>query len=128
MHSGASWRVRITPPPPPDSKAATNQQLVSLPPIGLGQRPSKAANTRMAIKSSILQTSAVDTSNSGRSNHSDAAGEDDKPKVRLTLWRADGLMGTVELDAGLKVRRADTVAGLVMGRPSAYLLKHSLHK
>ena len=140
LPTGASWRIKITPPPPDSGGRVGNQQVVALPPIGVGKRSSAANGHRTAVKSAILQASTVDVQHdaatalkSDRGGGSvdgaaAAAGKDDKPKVRLTLWRLEVLVGSVELDVGLKVHRADAIAGLIMGRPSAYLLKHPLHR
>ena len=53
-------------------------------------------------------------------------GQDEPPRVMLTLWRREVLVGSMELDAALKVRKSDQFAGLILGRPASSVLKQPL--
>lgn len=48
--------------------------------------------------------------------------------VKLVLWRRDLLSGTLELDEALRVRKASTMIGLIMGYPSTAILRQPLAK
>lgn len=143
---GSCWRVKLTPP-------EGQGQVVSLPSITSHRRGStNMSSMKRQPKSAILQASLLEpkkvqfTSQISSAVQMSAAqisaaqvsaaqvaetgvqGVEEKPKVQLTLWRRDLLVGTMELDTNLRIRRAGAMAGLVMGQPSSVMMKQSLYK
>ncbi|GFR51631.1 hypothetical protein Agub_g13986 [Astrephomene gubernaculifera] len=51
-----------------------------------------------------------------------------KTVARIILWRRDLLMGVVELDEHLVVRKADVSTGLIVGLPPSALQRMPLHR
>ncbi len=119
VYSGAAWRVKIT--PPVDSKLGT------LPAVG--KNASSVTNNRRLPKSAILQAALYEAkSHKHQGTQLSASIDDEKPRVRITLWKRELLVGSMELDPSMKVKHADQNAGLIMGRPVSVLLKQSLSK
>lgn len=81
-----------------------------------------------ALLAKDVEGPAGDQGAASGGNGADAkqGGEDEPPRVMLTLWRREVLLGSLELDAALKVRKADLSAGLILGHPASSLLKKPL--
>ncbi|GFR45040.1 hypothetical protein Agub_g6410 [Astrephomene gubernaculifera] len=58
----------------------------------------------------------------------DSSKENSDARIKLTLWRRDLLTGVVELDENMLIRRASPLTGLIVGIPSASMLKKPLHR
>ena len=127
------WRVKLTPP------EIKEGQVVTLPSINSHKRG--LANTtlmRRQPKSAILQASLVergkarlqrDASSVPQLEFSGDQGvNNSRPKIKLTLWRHELLVGTMELDMNLRVRRAGMIAGLIMGRSPEGMLRQNIYK
>lgn len=55
--------------------------------------------------------------------------DDGTPHVKLTLWKRELLVGTMELDVTqMRVHKLDQNCSLIMGRSSGQILKQPLHR
>lgn len=133
---GSCWRIKMTPP-----ETGTGQ-VVALPTIATAAARSSTSNiaaARRQPRSCIMQTSLVEAKhhNTDRESTSQlailgtstaAAAADERPRVKLILWKRELLVGTMELDASLRIRRAGPMAGLIMGRPPSALIKQPMYR
>lgn len=115
MRAGAAWRVKITPPESVETKAHAAKVL----------HHGNAIINRRQPKSAIMQANLME-SKRGTSSAAEDAALSEKPRVRLTFWRRELLVGSFELDPQLRVRRADQLTGLIVGRPASSILKQPI--
>lgn len=120
--AGSAWRVKISHP--------DNQKLPEA-----ERRPPKSAifqaslvdtkrNKVVAVEGEEGQLPALQATATELAAQTE--GQDEPPRVMLTLWRREVLVGSMELDAALKVRKSDQFAGLILGRPASSVLKQPL--
>uniref|UniRef100_A0A7R9VSG4 PAS domain-containing protein n=1 Tax=Chlamydomonas euryale TaxID=1486919 RepID=A0A7R9VSG4_9CHLO len=64
----------------------------------------------------------------GRAGAGAGAGEDLEPRVHLLLWKTDALVGSMQMDSKLRVVACDPLTGLILGQPSALMLRKPLHR
>ncbi|KAG2441028.1 hypothetical protein HXX76_003881 [Chlamydomonas incerta] len=117
---GSSWRVRVQAPP--------TQAAPHLPAINGTQKP-PGAGAKRPSRSACLQVEM---------DESEVLDEDGKPvldefgqlavRLRVTLWRRDLLAGVVEMDDQMVIKKANIMAGLIVGLPSSILGKKPLQK
>lgn len=138
---GSCWRIKMTPP------MASSGQVVALPSIPTATARGSASNiaaARRQPRSCIMQTSLVEAKRQGNNRESAAQLDisipegpapvvaatalNERPRVKLVLWKRELLVGTMELDAGLRIRRAGPMAGLIMGRPTSALIKQPMYR
>ncbi len=71
-------------------------------------------------------------------DESEVLDEDGKPvldefgqlavRLRVTLWRRDLLAGVVEMDDSMVIKKANIMAGLIVGLPASILGRKPLQK
>ncbi|KAG2450421.1 hypothetical protein HYH02_004923 [Chlamydomonas schloesseri] len=121
---GSSWRVRVQAPP--------TDAVPHLPAINgaVAQKQQKgAAAAKRPARSACLQVEL---------DESEVLDEDGKPvldefgqlavRLRVTLWRRDLLAGVVEMDDSMVIKKANIMAGLIVGLPASILGRKPLQK
>jgi len=135
--AGDAWRVGVT-VPGQDYGGPVGPKGAQPAPVGfiaaaLRQR-NKIRPALMTVAAKVTQASAsqaappaLPAAAGGAVNSSEAAAEEHLT-LEVTLWRADALVGSVEVDRGLAVTRADEAAGLLFGVDPGVLLKRDMRR